>query len=210
MRTIEELKQENSNLSKQLDIDSAPLDILNKMRENEAEIKQLKRIQAVNEVNRKHERLRADAMLLWECEQPTQDITCVDGTLHSTKVKKYPKLAALHHIRAKFQDGLITEITYGGRSFYMYEAKYEYNKPTVYTRPDSFAQFCKMNSILPEPLTIEQYNAACKELDAAKETLKEHVKKYEAELHRIGAYNLSSLGLIGQRNENIYTYTPNQ
>ena len=108
------------------------------MQEKEREIKEVRISQKLNNVNREQSLKREAALLAWEAEQPTEDITTADGSLHKVKARKYPKLAAIQYVRIKFQDGLTTEINVGGNRFYMFSTKHEYNKPTEDTMPDTF------------------------------------------------------------------------
>lgn len=185
--------------------------LLDKIRAVEAEIKGLKRVQLLENVNRDQNKLRELARLVYDCEQPTEDITTNDGDFHKTKVKKYPKLAALaasEYIRATWKDGYITEIKSGRNTFYMFKTAYNYGQPTQYTKFETFEAFLNQNSIMIEPLTIEQFNETCAKLEAANNLLDEQIKAYEQTREALNISGLSYWGLMGQQSTHLYKYTP--
>jgi len=108
--------------------------IVKKLNALEAEKKQVQRIETLSQVNMKFARIRGIAMQVWECEQPTEDITCNDGTLHKVKARKYPILASIPYLYVSFKDGVLLDITSNGEKFRMYSVKYESGKPNEYTR----------------------------------------------------------------------------
>ena len=215
-QTAEQLRSKHFELVEKLRstplLDRAASKLMEQIRANEAELKALERNNLLNRVNREQRELREQAALIYECEQPSEDITCNDGSFHSTKVKKYPKLAALagNYVRGTFEKGLLKELKTGLKTFYLLKpGEYIYGKETVYTRFDTFEAFLAYNSIMPEDLTIEQYNAVCEQCEAINAVFKVQVEKFAAQKSALGLSSLNHYGLFEQRNAgHIYEYTP--
>lgn len=180
------------------------------LKTNENALKDIARAELLRQVNSKETRLRELARQAYECEQPTEDITCTDGSFHKTKVKKYPKIAALQYASATWENNKITRLTINGERFNMFQSKYEYGKETTYTRPETFADFLKLNTIAPADITIEQYNEICDKLNVLNEQLKQDIEKYKTGLQSLNYSSLNYWGLIGQHNVNLYEYIPNK
>lgn len=206
--TSEQIKQKIATLRPQLD-GSNPKQVLTQMRELDKQLTQAKRVELLDRVNAEQTKLRTLAAQVWECGTPDEDITTSDGSFHKTKVKKYPKIAALKYAYAKYQDGKMYELQVNGERFQLYSRKFEYNKPTVYTRPESFAAFLELNSIMPEPITAEQFEATCEKLKEANDELQQHIKEYKAKLDTLNISSLQYWRLMGQHDEHLYTYSPN-
>lgn len=179
------------------------------LKENERQLKALERDAMLERVNSKYNRLRELAQQAYECEQPTEDITTSDGSFHKTKVKKYPKIAALQYAYGLFKDGLLQEIHINGEKFQMYRTKHEYNKPTEYTRPATFAEFLELNSIPRAEITEQQYTELCDKLNALNAELRANIEKYKTGLNALNIHSFNYWGLIGQSNTHLYEYTPN-
>ncbi|MEO6305038.1 MAG: hypothetical protein ABIP51_17910, partial [Bacteroidia bacterium] len=109
--------------------------ILKKSEEIEVAIKNEKKMLLLSNVNGEQSRLREKAKQAWECEVPTADITCNDGSFHAAKVKKYPKIAELKYASGLWKEGMLMEIRVNGIKFRMFSATYEHSKPTEYKRP---------------------------------------------------------------------------
>jgi hypothetical protein len=180
------------------------------LKTNETALKDIARAELLKQVNSKETRLRELARQAYECEQPTEDITCTDGSFHKTKIKKYPKISALQYASATWENNRITRLTINGERFNMFQAKYEYGKETTYTRPETFADFLKLNTIAPADITIEQYNEICDKLNGLNEQLKKDIEKYKRGLESLNYSSLNYWGLIGQHNVNLYEYIPNK
>ena len=88
---FEELRNSDRKNSDSKNSDS----IIKKMNANKEKVKELDKIILLKQVNVKYSRLRSMAKQAYECETPTEDITTDSGYFHKTKVKKYPKIAAL-------------------------------------------------------------------------------------------------------------------
>ena len=183
--------------------------ILSQIKEVEAQIKEIKVSEMINKQNAKYSRLREMAKNAWECEQPTEDITTDSGYFHKTKVKKYPKLAALKYAHANFKDGKLLELTINGERFNMYAAKYEYNKETEYTRPETFNAFLSLNSIPAETFTIEMFKDVSEKINALNTEIEKHIENYKNELEKLKVHSLNYWGLVRQENAKFYQYTPN-
>lgn len=211
MKNLEQLKQEKREL-----IDTLRGSILDKpevfeqIKKVEQLIKVSERAELIRNVNAKQARIRDFARQAYECEQPVEDITCSDGSFHKTKVKKYPKIAALQYARAEFKDGLILELSINGERFRMFKVKYDYNKPNEYTRPETFADFLELNNIMPEDMTAEKFNEISTKLDDAKKEIEKNIEDYKKKLDVLNHHSLSCWGLVGQSAEHLYTYTANK
>ena len=143
----------------------------------EAELKREKRQKLLNNVNEKQSAIKEMARQVYECEQPEIDITCNDGSFHSVKIKKYPKLASLKYAYANFKDGRLTELRINGNRFNMFKEKYEYNQPTEYARPETFEDFLELNNIMPEEITLQQFEAIIQANKAINEQLEAAIKQ---------------------------------
>jgi len=205
--TKEQLLAEQRQLHNKLNAKNHK-EILQLLKENEAAIKQINKVELLNRVNSKYSRLRATALQAWECEQPIEDITTNDGSFHKTKVKKYPKIAALQYASATWESNRLTAMCINGEKFYMYSKKYEYGKETVYTRPATFSDFLALNSIPEADMSIEQYNAIADKLSQLNEKLQTHINEYKEELESLQISSLNYWGIVGQHNVNLYEYLP--
>lgn len=175
---------------------------------NNKQIKELDKIELLKNINSKYSRLRAMALQAYECEQPEEDITTNDGSFHKTKVKKYPKIAALQYASANWENGRMPYIRINGEKFILFSSKYEYGKDTTFTRPATFSEFLALNSIPENEITIEQYNEISATLNALNEKLKADIAEYEKGLKTLKIHSLSYWGLVSQHNVNLYEYLP--
>lgn len=181
-----------------------------KVKDIEAEILNIKYLERLNAVNRDQQRKRELAKIAYEAEQPETDITTNSGEFHATKVKKYPKLATIKYLTAKFKDGKYIQLTINGERFCMFTEKHEYNKPTEYTRPATFEEFLKLNSIAPADITIHEFKAMDEKVKEINKEFQDAVKKFDQQKKDLNLYFYSHLGLFKQGNAgHIYEYTPN-
>lgn len=183
---------------------------VSKVKAIEAEISNIRYSQKLAGVNREQQRKRELAKLAYEAEQPETDITTNNCEFHQTKVKKYPKLASIKYLTAKFKDGKYIQLTINGERFYMFTEKHEYNKPTEYFRPETFEEFLKLNSIAPADITIDEFKAMDEKVKEINKEFQEAVKKFDQQKKDLNLYFYSHLGLFKQGNAgHIYEYTPN-
>lgn len=206
MNNLQELETEKRALHAELNTATEVEVVIKKLHENEKKITALRITQMLERVNREQAAKREEAAKVWECEQPTEDITTNDGSLHKVKARKYPKLAALPYVRINFKDGHATEITTGRNKFYMYASKYEYNKPTEYTRPATFDEFLKLNSIQKEDISAKQFEKFSNELEAASVAVKAAIAQYDNKRTKLDCYQMQNLGLVNQSNTHFYLY----
>jgi len=206
--TEDQLLSDRKQLVEQLD-GTNHKEVYAKIKNIDAAIKELRKVNLLKKVNGKYSRLRQLALQAWECEQPTEDIITNDGSFHKTKVKKYPKIAALQYASATWEDNKITKFNINGETFYMFRTKHEYNKPTEYTRPETFSEFLKFNTIPENDITIEQYNELCSKLNELNEKLKKDIESYNNGLKELNTSSFNYWGLVGQHNVHLYEYTPN-
>jgi hypothetical protein len=210
-QTIEQLKEINSVLIsnlKRFDSDEIYEKNLIEIRANEQKIKALNIEKMLNNTNAKYERLRNLAKQAYECEQPAEDITNADGSLHKTKSKKYPKLASLQYANATFENGLMLKLTVNGEKFNMYACKYESGKENTYTRPATFEDFLKLNSIPIKDITIKEYMKMSEKLNKLNKQLEENIKAYSEQIKDLNVNMFNYWGLINQYNKHVYEYTP--
>lgn len=205
--TKDELLAQKNELCNKLDANNHK-EVLQQLKENETAIKELNKIDLIKKVNLKYSRLRDMALMAYECEQPTEDITTNDGSFHKTKVKKYPKIAALQYASAKWEDNRIVSFRINGEQFYMYQTKHEYNKDTVYIRPATFSEFLALNTIPEKDITIDEYNAMAEKLKELNTKLQKDMEDYKKGLEELKISSLSHWGLTGQHNVNLYEYLP--
>lgn len=205
---MEQLKNRLSELREQLNAENHK-EVLQKIKEVRAQIDTHKRTELLTRVNAKYNRLRDMARQAWECEQPTEDITNSDGSFHKTKVKKYPKIAALQYASASWKDGLLHEIRINGERFQMHATKHEYGKPTIYTRPATFEDFLTLNSLPHGEITLEQYEEMSAKLTALNQQLEDAIKSYSNGIDALNIHSFNYWGLVGQSNKHVYEYTPN-
>lgn len=209
MQTREQLNTERTNLIAKLDYKS-PDTVLEQLRENEAKIKELNKIELLNNVNGNYNRIRAFALQAWECEQPTEDITTNDGGFHKTKVKKYPNIATLKYASATWKDEKLTVINVNGHKFSMFKIKYENGKPDTYTRPDTFNDFLALNNIPFAEITLTEYTELSEKVKALNNELEANIEQYKKGLEALNHYQYSCWGLINQQPTHLYKYTPNK
>ena len=194
MNTVEQLKAEVNAL------------VMKKIHAKEAELKVARTAERLEQVNSKYDRRREYAAQVWEAEVPTEDPTTNDGSLHKTKAKKYPKLAALEYVRGTWKDGHLTELLVNGERFVMYHTEYEYGQPLKYTRPETFEEFLKLNSIPVKPISAEEYAEFSAKLTAANERLKAAINEYDKERKELEVSSWNYWGLAEQSNTNTYIY----
>lgn len=206
---IENLKRDMQNL--RLSLTSENYDeTLGKMKAIDKQITAAKIEKFLSDINSKQKRLRDAAALLWECEQPTEDITTNNGDFHKVKVKKYPKLAALKYAYGTFENNILYVISLNGEKFTMYQKKYNGNELPTYTRPASFADFLELNVISKEDITMEQFTEIQTTIKAANEELKKQIDNYGAKMDSLKAYSLECINLVSKQCQHVYTYRTNE
>lgn len=208
MRTAEQVKAERSQLIDTMNGGNFK-ELATKLKTLETELQQIEKAQKLKSVNEKQARLRELAALVYDAEQPSEDITTNAGDWHKTKVKKYPKLAALPYAYGKWESDKLTEIRVNGERFQMYRTKHEYNKPTEYTRPETFDDFLALNSICPAPIAAEQFDQFCEQLEAANKELEAAIEKYSKTRAALNVSNMQYWGLVRQSDKHVYQYSPN-
>jgi len=203
--TVEQLKQKKSNILASRDFSEANLQ---ECRDIESQISQIKKIDLLRAVNLKQARLRDMAKQAYECEIVPASVFNNDGSPHTTKVKKYPKIAAIPYLYAKCENDKVIELRINGEKFRMYAQKYEYNKPTEYTRPSTFSEFLELNGILETEFTLDQLNEAEKKNNEINEAFEQAVKTFDTAKSKLNLYSLSDIGLFSQSNAgHIYKYS---
>lgn len=209
MKTSEQIKQQMNEARELLNLPDNFQKYLSIIKPLEAELKEAKIRELLADVNGRYNRLREMAREIWECEIPTEDITTADGSFHKTKVKKYPKIAALQYLRANWENDRITVFNYNGERFSMYRVKYEYGKQNEYTRPSSFGDFLELNLIPLREITIQEYKEKEEKLNEANEKLRAALKEYRQTREKLGISKWNYWRLVGQHDLNEYEYTMN-
>lgn len=208
MRNLSDLLVEKNLLVAEL---KNPLTVkgnIEKLRSIENEIKEVKRVNMLNAINSKYKRIREIAQKIWECEMPNEDVICSGGSFHKTKIKKYPKLASLNHTYVKESKGnLLLKISCDGETFDMYISTYESNKPTVYTRPESFEAFLEHNTIPLNDITLIQYDELTEKINQANKELNQAIENYSKNRKELKIYQFETYGLIETRLIQTYQYT---
>jgi hypothetical protein len=208
-KTVSELKAEISDLWNQLNADSQD-EIVLKIKAIEQEINDTRIFDKLKSTNAEQSRLRELALLAWNAEQPTEDITTNSGQFHASKIKKYPNLAALPYCTAEFQDGQIKELRINGIRFYMVRTEYVSGQPTKYTRPETFSDFLKLNSITEQDMQLSDFKKMIAEIEQINAEFKEAVKKFDSQKTSLSMYFYSHIGLFKQQNAgHIYEYSAN-
>ncbi len=209
---LESLKAEKAQIIENLRSATSLLERdLTPLKAIEDKIKVAERLELIKNVNAKHERLRAIAKEVFECEQPSENILCNDGSFHATKIKKYPKLAALKYASGVLKDGLLYELRVNGETFRLYKTKYEYNKPEEHAKIQDFEEFLNYNSIMAKNITIEEYNEIAQKIEAINNEFKEAAEKFSKQKSELDLYNLNHFGLVSQQSVvHIYEFRPNK
>jgi len=209
MRTKEQVKHDLHVIHAQLKMENFET-IAPKLKSLENELKEIEQGELLSQVNAAQSRLRELARQAYECEQPNEDITCNDGSFHKTKLKKYPKISSLEYASATWEDGKLLRIRINGENFEMYRAKYEYGKPIAYTRPETFKDFLELNSIMPEPLTMDEYLDISSKLEAVNNEFNAAIETYKNKLTGLQISSFRYWGLVRQQNIHLYEYALNK
>jgi chaperonin cofactor prefoldin len=206
MKTKQQLQDELRNLHNNMNAENFK-QVLPKIKAIETQLREVEKAELLRNVNGKYTRLRELARQAFECEQPTEDITTADGSFHKTKVKKYEKLSLLPYGRATWKDGRITAININGEKFNMLREKYEYNKPTEYTRPSTFGEFLELNNIPAQEITLAEFQELNDNLNKANEELNAAIEKYSSQCKKLNVSSYQYWGLINQDNTHTYKYS---
>lgn len=213
MKTKEELKAEQRKLIDSVKFRNEEYKLIKpRLNEIEKEINDININELVNNINAKQARIRALAKQVWDCETPKEDVTTIDGSFHKTKVKKYPVLNQLNssgYIIGKFHDGLLLEINNQGHVFRMYVVEFKgYNEPNEYIRPATFEDFLKLNNVMVQDITVEEYKAFAGKLQELNTKLDHAIEAYEHGRKELNVSLLSYFGMVDQRNLHVYKYEP--
>jgi hypothetical protein len=177
-----------------------------KLRELDNELKELKINKIIDDINREQQNKRECARIAYEVEHAPESVINNDGSFHATKVKKYPKLAALKYATATYQNGLMYQINIGRERFTMYKTLYKHGEETKYILPVDFNDFLKLNGIMQEPLTRKEYNRINSELEKANNEMDQAIKKYEEARAALNISQFQNWGMIEQSNKHLYIY----
>lgn len=203
METIETLKARQSELLNRTKI----VESLPELREIDTKLKHLKKVAGLDAINAKYARIRESAKQAYDTEKPEIDVTCNDGSFHKTKIKNYPKLAALQYTSvSKSKDNLILELRVNGERFDMYKAEYK-NTETTYYNFENFEDFLTYNSIPVKEITLSEYDQMAESLNAANLELELAIAKYETTRKDLKIHRFQNWGLVGQSNTYLYKYS---
>lgn len=206
---LEQLKAERAAHTNILNLSKDPENWVKKANQLDQEIKKEQTILTLNKINKKQTNLRNLALQVWECEQPNEDITCLKHGFHATKVKKYPKIAALKYADGTYKDGKLLTISVNGEKFRMYKETFiSYEKGSEYTRPDTFEQFLSLNNIMIQEITETEFFAIIEENERNNQELEQAIKKAEEQRKKLNISMLNYWGLFRQEQKYLYTYNP--
>ena len=204
--SLEQLKDLKTEAVNKLRIDyTQDKELIKTINAIESQIKELRIIEGLKAWNQKMTDHREKAKIVFDTEVVTEDITTSDGSYHKTKIKKYPKLAALEYCRGEFKEGLLLVIKYSRYEFKMYKSEYSSKEPTKYIRPETFIEFCTLNSI-PDNLTLQEYKDKVEALNVAHNKLQEAISEYKKETESLELYKLKYSGLFDQYQEYLYLF----
>lgn len=199
---FKQLKDEE--FKKRYDQMSNEIDKLEKERETVGQIT------AIERYNREQAEKRAILKKLLDTERPVEDITNQDGTLHATKVKKYPKLEAINKELWNFSmiqnkaDKWIEARTSGDNYRLMF---WEYkNSETIYREFENFEEACKHNGIELKPLNVKKELRNIERLKDETEKMRKQLEAYSERCKKLNGYTLSSIGAIERRQEYHYNF----
>ena len=88
----------------------------------------------------------------------------------------------------------------------MFKTRYEYNKPTEYTRPATFGEFLELNNINAQDISGDEFADFAQKLDAATEKVKKAIEEYDQTRENIKCHHMQYIGLVNQSNTHFYTY----
>lgn len=209
MKSVNELKAEISVLWNQLKAENQD-EIVLKVKAIEKQIQETRIIDTLNRVNREQQRKRELALLAWNAEQPTEDITTNSGTFHATKVKKYPNLAALPYCTAEVDNGKIIELRINRERFNMFKKEYKSGEPVKYTRPETFEEFLRLNLITEKDIQLTEFLELIEKSEAINKEFKEATEKFSKQKEELNLSFFNYIKLFGQQNVgHIYQYEPN-
>lgn len=192
---IEQLKTQHNELLNRLrnEYKQGETDeLLQAIRNNEAEQKRLKIAVKLQTVNRDQARLREQARIIYQIEEVPVEVICNDGTPHASRVKKYPILNSLEYVRVNFnKHGKVETVKTGLKTWQLIA----YNQTE---RPATFEEFLELNSVQPADITPEELSAVIEENERLNAEFKQACEKFSQGKDALNIHKYSYLGLFNQ------------
>ena len=192
---IEELKTQHNELLTKLRNEwtqEGADELLNAIRNNEAEQKRLKIAAKLEAVNRDQSRLREQARIIYQVEDVPAEVACNDGSPHATRVKKYPVLNSLEYVRLTFnKDGKLEAVKTGLKTWQLIA----YNQTE---RPATFEEFLELNSVQPADITPEELSAVIEENERLNAEFKAACEKFSEGKDKARLSTYAHIGLFQQ------------
>lgn len=173
---------------------------LEKYKSIEAQIKEENKKLYLSNYNKRHQKKRELAKIIFEIEKINiEDITS-NGSVNKQKIKKYPNYFKLEYCFFEIWQNLVYAVKYKGEKFklYFYDGKGQ-------KEIETFEELLKYNHIQEKDVTMKEYNKILKDLKKAEQKLKNEIEKYN--MFKKDFYFLNVCGLIGQKDETTYFLT---
>lgn len=198
---IENLKSQLSELRNNLFKDGdIRKENLEKYKSLEAQIKEENKKLYLSNYNKKHQKKRELAKIIFEIEKINiEDITS-NGSVNKQKIKKYPNYFKLEYCFFEIWQNLVHSVKYKGEKFkfYFYDGGEQKEIKT-------FEEFLKYNHIQEKDVNMKEYNKILKDLKKAEQKVKNEIEKYNT--FKKDFYFLNVTGLIGLKDETTYILT---
>lgn len=203
------LQAQQRELSSKLNAENYD-EVVAQMRVVDAKITAIRTTEQLKNINSKQNRLRALASELWALPTIPVNIVNSDGSFHSAKVKKYPELASMKHLRViEFsKDGsLVTKLSYNGEKFNIMRTHYN-NGSTTYSAHPSFEEFLTYHNITAKEITAEEITALNAAIEDVNKKLRQAIEDASQSEKKLNAYFYHCIGVLDRRNEYVYNYQP--
>lgn len=152
-------------------------------------------------VNRKHAERKSFLVELLKLEFPAhENIQNNDGSMHATKLKKYPSLRKFiekyKYVTFKSVKNQFIECVYNRKTYYLNRPKYEYQKDTKYLKFETLQDACDYNDIQFKNLSFSKFKSQQSKILAESEKIKKTIEDHNKKVNALNAYFLESEGLI--------------
>ena len=159
----------------------------------------------VENTNRIHAGRRVVMREIMDLPQPSFDWFTNDMHLHKGKKKQCPEWWAFQEqYNAYFVNyyGNLRIKANHGREEYDWGRK----EGDTITPFADFADACKYNKIIPEPLELEEVLFRLKSMNDANDAVRESIRQYDLAKHTADFTQLQDMGLLNQSPTHLYTY----
>lgn len=190
-----------------------PNDIAELIRAAEAENKKADTIKRVERYNVQEAAKREKLKRVLSIVLPSEDITNEDGTIHATKIRRFPELVKLQE---DFRSVLLfwngnakryTATSLEGEKFEIMSKEYGYNgAPDTFHDFTGFEAACSCNYIEPKPLNVKNVLRDIQKIVAEDKKTRLQLEKHNDKLKALNAQTLANFGAINRQSETRYTY----